>query len=670
MSMPGWEDLINLWNQIFGSQVAGWFLIFFGILATLWLASLLLAQIIEFWKKSILPLFYNEEEKQRNIRRRQFTKTLEYILTNDWKDIIRDSDNQEILWDDKRYTDLEAEVEAEGTHYLPTIIPFYKRKYTGLKREKSLLKALKNSRERIILLEGEPGSGKSVALKHLALDLLRQAKKVHNNQVLLPVYVNLRGLKRSKEQIIDRQLIADYVKSSINTSNDPRVKEFLESEFDRRLQDGTWLFLFDSFDEIPDVLNSGEFDPTITKYVNAISDFLGVMNNCRGIVASRYFRGPGKVQWARFKILGLTLERQIKLIKNIELTAYQKQSLISQLVSAHPEIQAMTTNPFFLSMVIENAIRENEFPENGFSVFDIYIARRIEQNDNERLKIKFGLNAQEVQLVAETIAFCMTADINQLDPERNAIKLSLKRLHLAPIPNLDKHFDALEFINLGRNDAQSKTVQTFSFSHRRFQEYFATKFVIRVSDKLSARKMLSDARWRETTVVLCQTQSETALQEIIDEAGKILYNYAVEIENWLKSIKDDSEQTLPASLPWPPGLLSLLSLLQDGFANRKHLLPDYIRNNTGVVLSIAQNYGIFPDRKWALEVSGIAPDSDLIESLRPAIRDSSSLMNRVAYDQVSRLENLPEDISTWIRNSIINSPYATSGVGLNCRKAA
>lgn len=133
----------------------------------------------------------------------------------------------------------------------------------------------------------------------------------------------------------------------------------------------------------------------------------------------------------------------------------------------------------------------------------------------------------------------------------------------------------------------------------------------------------------------------------------MLYNYAVEIENWLKSIEDDNEQTFPLAMPWPPGLLSLLSLLQVGFANRKHLLPDYIRDNTGLVLNVAQNYGIFPDRKWALEVSGIAPDSDLIESLRPAIRDSSPLMNRVAYEQVNRLENIPEDISGWIRGSLI-----------------
>ena len=43
------------------------------------------------------------------------------------------------------------------------------------------------------------------------------------------------------------------------------------------------------------------------------------MNECRGIVASRYFRGPGGLGWPRFRILALSDEYRRKLIHQADL---------------------------------------------------------------------------------------------------------------------------------------------------------------------------------------------------------------------------------------------------------------------------------------------------------------------------------------------------------------
>lgn len=58
-------------------------------------------------------------------------------------------------------------------------------------------------------------------------------------------------------------------------------------EFDWGLRTGTWLFLFDSFDEIPDILGSTETDTVVEEYADALFHFLHGMNQCRGVVASR-----------------------------------------------------------------------------------------------------------------------------------------------------------------------------------------------------------------------------------------------------------------------------------------------------------------------------------------------------------------------------------------------
>src|SRR5664280_2502554 len=91
-------------------------------------------------------------------------------------------------WHDARYTELEATIEAEGGGKgLRSLL------HTGgTRRERSLSRALRRSREDLIVLEGQPGTGKSVALRHVALVLLRRASHSLRPQVLVPLYVNLK----------------------------------------------------------------------------------------------------------------------------------------------------------------------------------------------------------------------------------------------------------------------------------------------------------------------------------------------------------------------------------------------------------------------------------------------------------------------------------------------
>jgi hypothetical protein len=77
-------------------------------------------------------------------------------------------------WRDYRFAWLEAKVEAEGGQ---RSLLFRRRglRRDGLRRERSLLDALKRSSERLIVLQGDPGSGKSVSLRKVAIDLAREA---------------------------------------------------------------------------------------------------------------------------------------------------------------------------------------------------------------------------------------------------------------------------------------------------------------------------------------------------------------------------------------------------------------------------------------------------------------------------------------------------------------
>ena len=71
-------------------------------------------------------------------------------------------------------------------------------------------------------------------------------------------------------------------------------------------------------------------------------DFLHGMNHCRGIVASRDYRGPQHVGWTKFTILGLTDEQKNWFVKNMGLGSDVEEELLEGISNANESILAMS----------------------------------------------------------------------------------------------------------------------------------------------------------------------------------------------------------------------------------------------------------------------------------------------------------------------------------------
>ncbi len=410
-------------------------------------------------------------------------------------------------WKDYRFTELEAEVEAEGRQKKSSIIPFLQSTRRGLRREQSLSKALKLSSERLILVEGEPGAGKSIALRHVTEKLAQHAMRNKSIKSIIPIYINLKKLERPSQDKIDINLIKSFVKQELNRVGDRDVEQFLDEDFQREVKEGTLLFLFDSFDEIPDVLSSVEADQTIRDYAEAIDNFLSGFNKCRGIIASRQFRGPKHLGWPHFRILPLE-NRRWELIRRAELEPRIEQEITRRLRIAPQEIQDMSKNPMFLGILCDDMKNGSPFPENTHSVFESYLEKRITR-DTDRLERRFRLSPAEVRTAAEKVAFCMSIDQSLgLSPTRKDIRDAMERNSLRVKGTLEQNLNALEYLKLARSEDEivAGGSQLFTFSHRRFQEYFATCVVLSDLNRINPRQLLTDGRWRETAVVIFQTQ--------------------------------------------------------------------------------------------------------------------------------------------------------------------
>lgn len=743
------SDIEAMLRQIFGGemptviQIGAYLLI--GLLL-LWVALFLLSHIKRLLVEILEPLFYQPEEKRRMLRRRRFAEHIE-------REIRRLNSLEE--WRDYRFTELEAEVEAEGKQRIASFFPFLHRTRSGLRREKSLSKALKSSQERLILVEGDPGSGKSVALRHVALRMARKAMKSRSHHAVIPIYVNLKELVReqlghqleetrlseqaltrlrhlvithfneselhdlcfdlsvdyenlagnmksdkARELInycqrhdriprllhmcrqlrptvlwsldgddssknIDLNLIYAFVLKSLNRANDRDIEAFLDEEFSQGLKAGTWFFLFDSFDELPEVLSSTETDAVIRGYTDAISDFLHGLNHCRGIIASRQFRGPGQTGWPRFRILPLAETRRLELVKRADLKLEVEHELIGQLGTADQEIRAMSNNPLFLGLLCEHMRAGNDFPQNTYTVFETYVNNRLTR-DKERLRRRFQVEPSAIRATAEGIAFAMAADTGLgLSPTRDKLAQALQRLHLHPGEYFHTQLDALEYIKLARSETTviAGESKSFTFAHRRFQEYFATCVVLQQPDRVSPERLLTDARWRETAVTMCQIQPQNLLTPLLQEARKQLTEMLASVPHLLeiptvpikqgKARRMMGEGNLPQPFPWPSGALHLINLLQSGFGARLPDLPDDIRLHGGRLLLTASLTGTLSDKKWGLEVAGVVPADVLPLLLRDAFAFASVWLEEVAYRQAARLSEIPDDIARSIHKTLI-----------------
>jgi hypothetical protein len=583
---------------------------------------------------------------------------------------VRDINSDE-QWTDRRYAELEAHVEADEERRAFSLNPLRWRASRGLRRERSLTKAIKSSRSQVIQLVGEPGSGKSVSLRYVAQTTAARAARARSLKAVIPLYLNLKELRRAPNAAVDSDLIKAFVIKTLKKGNRMGVENFLKEEFESGLLEGTWLFLFDSFDEIPEVLSSTEVDEVIKGYAGAIYDFLGGLNRCRGVIASRHFRGPSRSSWPRYTILPLSESRRLRFIKGANLRPAVSQQLREHLALGDYDLRDLSSNPMLLGVLCNHMEKGNPFPDSVHALFADYLARRFDDAAKlvkSHFKENFGVEVEiaDVRAAAESAAFCMAADKGiGLSPARAELKRSMLNHGFDFGAETDTLLDALVFIKLGRTEELPSGGHSFTFVHRRFQEYFATCVVLREPWRVGPRELLTDARWRETAVVICQTQPPAALGTLVEGARAELSRFVEEFPGGVRpeelsaaaADEDDDaakrEPTPPEDFEWPHGLLHVLSLLQDGFRRRLNELPDDVRGLAGAMLLTVKRRAGRIEQKAALETAGAATPRVLLRLIRDAFRGDSQLLKNVAYRQVARLPEVPDDIADSIRSALI-----------------
>jgi hypothetical protein len=165
--------------------------------------------------------------------------------------------------------------------------------------QSNILRTLHRDRTtRSFLLLGEPGSGKSFTLRKLALDMLKDARS--GGQI--PIYVDLRDWLPKTAAAEVRiwtesdpptfEELGTFIEDYLTSHSDPVVVAFVAECFRVMRTRGDFFFIFDSFDELPQLLGEGDDSWLISHLSDLIWRYMTLAPGSRGILASRLFRRP------------------------------------------------------------------------------------------------------------------------------------------------------------------------------------------------------------------------------------------------------------------------------------------------------------------------------------------------------------------------------------------
>ncbi|HHN8238915.1 TPA: NACHT domain-containing protein [Klebsiella quasipneumoniae] len=600
-----------------------------------------LAKLVEGYKSSGLPIWLNKKNKVRVRRRKQFCAVLDADLA-----YLAKAEN----WNDQYFTDLEAEVETEGGYYATAMDKIKRKKSFGLRKERSLIRAITSSTERAMQLVGEPGSGKSVALRHLAKQFAEQGRKSNDKNAIVPLYINLREMEVGNIDEINANSVRDFVLDNIRRG-DADTSAFVKENWDDYCDRGLWLFLFDSFDEIPAVLHSAAGSNIVHIYSQAIRQFLEGMGECKGILASREFKGPEALPWKKIRILPLSGEKQDELIRNSFLSEHSMDLVRQHLANSHSSIG---TTPLFLTLLCRYVRDEHRAPGNDHDILLQHIDR-LTRREPEYLQRKYNLSPEDLMIGAERLARLFAEnDTLSLAPTLDQI---INELSDEDIPggSIERLVSALVDCKVGRADVPNAAQgdRRFAFAHRRYQEALFVRYLIHHPETLSATELLTEDRWREYAVTLLQISEIKDVKELLEMASLILIERA-DNQNYIIC----GESPLPDDLvyfDWSSEVaIRIISLLQDGLAHRSNDIPDYLSTSVLKFLSPRWERGDSWDRCEVLRLGGLLPEGKLVEYLAEAFEHGTNLEQMNAFRQAAFASELPQEAQSVVLKILFN----------------
>ena len=420
-----------------------------------------------------------------------------------------DKIDRETRWSEEYFEPLDAEVEI-------------RKNGRTTRRIMKLLPAIRRDRfSKVFLILGDPGSGKSVALRKLANQLLEEISETGK----VPIYVNLREWKTEKEWTEEnsptvKQLEA-FLLETLKRRGDVFIENFLcqkvgeQTMFSQMLEDGRFFLILDFFDEIPQVLDENEASWLIDELSSVIYRFLAGGNQSRGLLASRMFRRPSANFDARtvLEIRPFTEDQILSSLKNRSLYS---EVLRKKIFADRPDLVPALRNPFTTGLIPLFAEHcPDRLPDSQSELYQNYLNQRLSscQGLLDRLNKSRSIPLTQDNIIqgAQKIAWTLFQKFGLEASSEELIDCLVQEYDYAP----KDVRDIMKILCYGRIARQGSSIdENFSFVHRRFAEYFVAQCLPNEFEKLPLDSIPKDERWREALVLYCDITDEVTARKI------------------------------------------------------------------------------------------------------------------------------------------------------------
>jgi NACHT domain len=529
---------------------------------------------------------------------------------------IRDIDTA-TNWSHEYYTPLDAEVEIDTINGSKKIV-------------KDLLTAIKKSEERLFLLIGDPGAGKSVALRKLCLDILKESVK----KEYIPIYINLKEWVTTNDWSKTPPTWQDleiFVKSSL-LEKDRYLADFFEQHYNVLDENGNLFFILDSFDEIPQILGTSSDSKLIEDLSIVCREFLqgAKQRRSKGILASREFRMPRNEYFGAKTTLWIRPFNFEKIEICLNQNGKTPNIKIEQLLKELPELVPNLRSPFITSLFkayLKN--NNNNLPKNQADLFENYIHTSI-----EKAQLRLGqkdIPFDEILNVTIQIAKIIFSDVGLQAP----LSILRKKIHT---PYFDSIIELLKFTRIARSDTNG--IGQFSFAHRRFYEYFIVQDLLKLGvANLPLENIPTDSRWRDTLVLYCEVAP-------FSEAKRIANYCWFEVIQPTNNIRDYASR-------------HCLRFLVEAFRSKKECLVDFEYDLAKFIINTIRNESYMPDIKFASECIGILKDEHLDLAATDVLSYRNSWINDTALRACRHLNSISLDLEkVLIENITPKMPYS------------
>jgi hypothetical protein len=581
----------------------------FGSPALLYLFALGIVFIIFYFTrdKSIITKEINQKPLHKFIQEPNFEERLKAV-----KGALRDEINRvdrETNWSASYFTPLDAEVELQTK--------------TGKKKiVADLLTALKDSDERLILVLGEPGGGKSVALRKLSLDLLGIEKD------MIPIYINLKEWLPNRKWTESKPPTQDEIKGFILRklkSSDRITRDFFDEYFDILYENGYLFFIFDSFDELPAILGTKHDSKLIDQISFEFQKFLkgARQERSKGILASREFRKPTNSFDAKATFL-IRPFSEIKVVETFQRLKKINEKTVKQLFKECSFLEGHLRNPFTTSLLAEFVSKQNRLPNNIAEVYKQFILDTLNISCKEQLE-NYNLNSSE--LYDFMIAMGKTLFENgELEIEIKTLRETLKT------ENFEEKIQILKFARLIREGQGNKSL--LSFSHRRFCEFFAVESLLQQQnlDKKLLTDIPTDSLWRDTLVLYCAVAP---------------FENAKKIANFCWRTLDDYQTLVNRNA------IHTLRFMVDAFRGRKECLEDFEKDLSQFILDNIDKNNFFKT-KYVVEGIALLDNEDMNEAGIKAFRLGNLLIDGIIMRNSRYINSITNKLEDFLIKKIAN----------------